>query len=130
MRFNILSDTDWQSKVGEALAVIDKLGYFEYFSERNYGDGLLGVTVVFMCQDSTLNLKQRIRLSKKEKKLYMDIMLDLSTMINSDSKQRQKIIIECLEREVPEILSKYAIDDFNRMQFNEDLQSWINSVRP
>ncbi len=129
MRFNILSDSDWQAKLSDSLAVLDKLGYFEYFSGRSYGEGLFGITVVFMCQAPSLNLKRRIRFSKKEKKLYMDIMLDLPTMINSNKKQHQKIIVESLEHEVPAVLLKYEINDFDQSQFNEDLQNWLNFVK-
>lgn len=128
MRFNILSDIDWESKVDQPLAALSKLGYFEFFGERNYGDGLHGITVIFMCQDPNLNLKRRLRLSKKEKKLYMDIMLDLPTMKEADSTQRQKIIADRLAVEVPEVLAKYKIDDFDKVRFDTDLNDWITSI--
>lgn len=128
MRFNILCDIDWESKVDQPLAALSKLGYFEFFEDRNYGDGLLGVTVIFMCQDPGLKLKRRMRLSKKEKKLYMDIMLDLPTMKAAEPMQRQKIIADRLAVEVPEVLAKYKIDNFDKLRFIYDLNNWIASI--
>lgn len=128
MRFNILSDTFWESKVEEALEELAKLGYFEYFGEQSYGEGLLGVTVLFMCQDPSLNLKRRIRLSKGERKLYMDIMLDLATMKAADPLGRKKIIVHALRKEVPEVMSKYKIADFDSSRFIADLDNWIEST--
>lgn len=128
MRFNIISDTDWESRVDKTLAELAKLGYFEHFSERDYGAGLIGVTVVFMCQDPDLNSKRRLRMSKKERKLYMDIMLDLPVMKAADAAQRRKIIAERLRQEVPQVLSKYQLADFDRTRFNADLAAWIAST--
>jgi hypothetical protein len=128
MRFNILSDTFWESKVEEALEELLKLEYFEYFREKFYGEGLLGVTVLFMCQDPSLNLKRRIRLSKVERKLYLDIMLDLPTMKAADPLSRKRIIANLLRKEVPEVISKYKISDFDSSRFIADLDKWVEST--
>ena len=69
MRFNVLTDSDWESRVDQVLNEMSDLGYRRYFEERNYGPGLVAVTVVLMCQEPELNLKRRVRLAKKEKKL-------------------------------------------------------------
>lgn len=128
MRFNILSDIDWESRVDQTLAALAKLGYFEFFGERDYGEDLQGITIIFMCQDPALNFKQRIRLSKKEKKLYMDIMLDLPMMKESSPMQRQRIIAERLYDEVPKIVSKYKLDKFDTEKFVADLRAWLSSI--
>ena len=125
MRFNILSDSNAESKLDKVLDDLSDVGYRTHFAERDYGDGVAGVTVVFMCQDPDLNLKRRIRFAKKEKKLYMDIMLDLPQMKVADYATRMKMVIERLLAEVPETVSKYKFDDFDTEQFISDFRGFF-----
>jgi hypothetical protein len=129
MRLNLLGDIDWESKVDQVLASLSDSDYRSYFQERDYGAGLVGVTVVLMCQDPALNLKRRIRLSKKEKKLYMDIMLDLAEMkAAADLATRRRIVFERLLKEVPEVVSKYSISDFDAVRFIDDFRMFFENV--
>ena len=127
MRFNILSDAEWESKIRDGLKAISTSGYQRVFEERDYGTGLRGVIVVLMCRDPKLNFKQRIRFTKKEKKLYMDIMLDLNLMQHSEPAVRKKIVIQRLADEVPAILHKYAFPDFDEPRFVADLKEWLST---
>lgn len=125
MRFNLLLDHEWDSKVDQVLHALDDLGYRDYFSQRDYGSGLAGVTVVFMCRDPDLIFKRRIRMDKKEKKLYMDLMLDLPSMKDADRATRQRHMIDRLDKEVPEVLAKYKLEDFDKARFIADLGEWL-----
>ena len=107
MRFFITCDSFWEAQVDKVIDRIDDTGYKRYFSEQDYGISLEGITVVLMCQAPNLNLKQRIRLSKKEKKIYLDIMLDLPHFLEIDQKEREKIIVDKLIAELPPIIVKY-----------------------
>lgn len=49
-----------------------------------------------MCLEPELNLNQRIRFSKKDKVLYMDIMLHLADFMNVEQTVREKIVGEKL----------------------------------
>lgn len=60
-RFNILADFYWEVHIDKVLDLLSDTGYRKYFSEQDYGTSLDGITVVLMCQDPNLNLKQRIR---------------------------------------------------------------------
>ena len=122
MRFNILGDFDWEARVDQVLDSLSNSGYRSYFEQRDYGPGLAGITVVLMCQAPELNLRRRVQLSKKEKKLYMDIMLDLAEMKRVDRSRRKTLVTERLIREVPEVLSKYKISDFDSARFIEDFR--------
>jgi hypothetical protein len=104
------------------------LGYRSFFEEREYGGGLFKIVILLMCQESELNLKRRIRLSKKDKILYMDIMLDLPTMKSADMLTRQRIVAEKLMTEVPEVINKYKFPDFDAPRFISDLKEWINAT--
>ena len=125
MRFNILSDTHWESKVDQVLDELSGSGYRRNFEEKDYGPGMVGLTVVFMCQNPELNLKRRVKFAKKEKKLYLDIMLDLHNMRAANPELRKKIVAERLLNEVPPIISKYKIDQFDSPRFISDFKEWI-----
>lgn len=124
MRLNMLADSDWESGLDQVLGEISDLGYRVYFGERDYGAGMVGVTVVFMCQDSALNLKRRVRFAKAEKKLYMDIMLDLPEMKALDRESRKRLVVDRLLSEMPNTIAKYKIDDFDSERFVSDLREW------
>lgn len=123
MRLNILCDADWESKVDKVLDTLSDSGYRRFFEEQNYGKELEGVTIVLMCQSPLLNLKQRIRHSKKEKKLYIDIMLDLPKFKEIQQIERENIVIDKIIKEIPPIISKYKFLDFDLPKFEKDLRT-------
>ncbi|MFD2903779.1 hypothetical protein [Sphingobacterium anhuiense] len=127
-RFNILADFYWESKIDKVLDTLSETGYRRFFSEQYYGSTLNGITVLLICQDPSLNLKQRIRLSKKEKTIYMDIMLDLNQFLKIEQKEREKIVVEKLINEVPVIIKKYRLEDFDILKFESDLKKWMIKI--
>jgi hypothetical protein len=126
MRFNILGDYTASSGVGIVLDNLTDKKYREFFQGKNYSQEIENITVVIMCQNPALELKQRIRFSKKEKKIYLDIMLDLSLISSMSYLQKETYIIERIVKEVPIIIEKYKIKDFNLVQFNTDLQEALS----
>jgi len=128
MRFNILCDADWESRVDQVLNGLSDFGYRQYFEERDYGSGMIGITVVLMCQDPGLNLKQRIRFSKKEKKLYIDVMLNLTEMKASNTEQRRNIVATHLVSSVHEVVAKRKIEEFNSIAFISDFDNWMQTT--
>jgi len=121
----MLADFYWETKLDKVLDTFSELGFRKYFEEKDYGDEVDGITVVLMCQDPALNLKQRIRRSKKEKKIYIDIMLDMNQFIGLDQNQREKIVAEKLISEVPPIISKYKMQGFDLPKFEGDLKKFF-----
>ena len=81
-----------------------------------------------MCQPSNLGLKPRIRLSKKELTLYMDIMLDLDAMIAANGPTRQKLVATALAEGVPAVLARYKIEDFAKADFEKYFLEWITGL--
>jgi hypothetical protein len=128
MRLSILGDYNRESGLGQVTIDLSRADYKEYFAAKNYGNGLLGVAVIFMCRNPALNFKQRVRLSKKKKILYMDIMLDLPEMKSLTHEARRRLAIQRLSKEVPETLFKYEIPDFDKGLFTSDLKSWLDSL--
>ncbi len=128
MRLGILADVDWQSKIDRTVLELADFKFRQHFEPLDYGEGLAGLTVIFMCRDPAHNFKRRLKLSKKERSLYMDIMLDLESMKSATPEARKREVAQRLFDEVPEVLSGYKITNFNRDAFVADLQAWINST--
>ena len=100
----------------------------DHFTSKDYGKGLLGVCVVLMCQDPRLHLRRRTRLSKKDKTLYMDIVLNLDEMAAATPSRRRKVVLQKIAAEVPETLSNYQLAGFDRASFLADINKWIISL--
>ena len=123
----ITSDANSESGVGEVAVEICGPTR-KHFATRNYGAGLRGIGVVLMCRNPELNFKTRLRLSKKDKRLSMDIMLDLAQMHDADHNGRKQMICERLTEEIPAVVSKYPIGDFDDARFAEDLKAWLTEI--
>ncbi|WP_377155098.1 hypothetical protein ACFJIX_23580 [Roseateles sp. UC29_93] len=123
MDFRITADYHWESRIDKVLDEIQELKPRVFFIERSYGKSVEGVKILFNCPLPEFELKRRLRFSKKEKALYLDIMLDLSEMISADHAVRRKIMIDKLLSDVPETLQKYNFEDFDYERFNIDLKT-------
>ena len=128
MDFGLTADINWESGVREVLDLIPHREFFDYFYLKNYGTDLNKFVIVLMCRNSEYNFKQRIRFIKKEKALYMDIMLDFDLFVKITQEERNKIVFEKLKNEVPEIIAKYKFKDFDLNKFKEDWTGLINSI--
>ncbi|MEI6564681.1 MAG: hypothetical protein WCO42_10300 [bacterium] len=126
MFLRITGDTDIQSGVGSIID--DSSGPTEdYFSPLDYGTGAPDIAVILMCQDSGLNLKRRVRLSKKDKTLYLDVMLDLQTMKSVQPEARRQFVFKKIHDDVTEVIARYGLPNFDSGRFLKDLKSWLDS---
>lgn len=128
MRVIITCDIAQETNVDKVVSDIEDLGLRDYFQEKDYGAGLRSFGVVLMCRNPDLIFKRRIRHARKESAFYMDIMLDYRAMVAASHRGRQREIAKRLFDEVPAVLAKYKIVDFDRELFVSDLQSWIGNL--
>ena len=128
MRLFISGDSWWEARLGPALGDLVDLKYRQYFEERDYGTGLSGITVIFMCHQPEYLFKRRLRFSRKDKVVSMDIMLDLAVMQPASPAERKREIAQRLFDEVPVVMSKYKIDDFKTEAFIGDFRAWIDGI--
>jgi hypothetical protein len=128
VRLSILCDIAEETKVDKVMRAIYDTGYRHFFDEHIYGDTVHGICIILMCRDPYLKFKQRIRFSKKEKKLYMDIMLDYNQFIDVDQLVRNTIVAKKLIIEVPQIIAKYKFKDFNLSKFELDWKGFIERI--
>lgn len=126
--FGISADINWESGLRETLGLIPSSEFFDFFYTKNYGYDLNSVFVMLMCRNNELNFKQRIRFLKKEKALYMDIMLDFNLFVKITQLERNKIVFDKLKKEVPEIIARYKFKDFDLARFTDDFTELINRI--
>jgi len=122
MHLRVTSDANAESGVGP---VIDEISgpTRRHFVPKDYGDGLSGAAVVLMCRNPDLNFKRRLRFARKEKTVFMDVMLDLTQMRQVAHDVRKQIICERLMEEIPAVVRKYSIANFDVMLFEHDLKA-------
>jgi hypothetical protein len=129
MRFSIVADCNWESKVDYVLSVLrgdePTRSPLEYFYDRDYGDSVAEIGLVLMCRDPGHEFKQRIKLAKKEKILSLDVMLDLNLMIEADHPSRRRIVADALVSELLRILAKYRFSSFDRDRFGNDFREIV-----
>ncbi|CAD0007106.1 hypothetical protein [Flavobacterium chungangense] len=128
MDFGLTADINWESGVREVLNLIPNREFSDFFYSKNYGIDLNDIFIVLMCRNSEYNFKQRIRFIKKEKALYMDIMLDFDLFLKITQEERNRIVFEKLIKEVPEIIAKYKFKNFDLDTFKQDWTGLIKSI--
>ncbi|RZF55980.1 hypothetical protein EXE30_04055 [Acinetobacter halotolerans] len=126
-QFNLMSDTSLGSGVLEAKQHITTTQFYRLIESENYGSDLNGIAIVLMCREENSMFKQRLRFSKKEKVLYMDIMLDYDKFSILSHKQRISEICRVLLTEIPLIVKKYKFKDFDLDLFINKLNYWFES---
>ena len=124
LHLRVTCDANEESGVGEVVNEISGPTR-KHFATKYYGIGLLRIGVVLMCRNPELKLKQRLTFSKADKRLSMDVTLDLAQMRQADHEKRKRIISERLTEEIPAVVRKYSIADFDDARFADDLKSWL-----
>ena len=122
MKINVLTDSNWEAKLDYA---IRPLQIREEFEVRDYGAALRTLVIVLNCRDPQLEQRQRIRLSRREAKLSMDIMLPLDVMARSTHAERRTLIANRLCDEVARVLGKYRLKSFDAEGFLIDFKSSV-----
>jgi len=124
-KFQLLSDTDSESGILIAKQQITSNGFNKYITSENYGSDLNGIVVILMCRKPEIVFKKRLRLSKKEKVLYMDIMLDHDLFNNMTFEQRITQICKTLLVELSQVLKKYKFQDFKSDELIKKSENWF-----
>ncbi|MCY0914180.1 hypothetical protein [Massilia antarctica] len=127
MEVKILGDFEHESGVQAVTDWFSKRGYWEAFA-TDYGDGLWTISIFLICRRPELNFKQRIRHQKKEKTLYMDIMLPFTEFVSASLEEREKKVVEAMLAEVPRIVRKYKFADFDTELFISHFNKYFSDL--
>jgi hypothetical protein len=123
-----LCDINSESGIEKVLHELSDANYRSFFESKNYGVSLLAIVVGLICRDPALNLKQRIRFSKKEKTLFIDLMLNLEEFKRMDQVNRQITIANKMLSELPLVIEKYKFNDFDQKCFCNDLYTFLKKL--
>ena len=126
MDFRVTCDANAESRVDQIMFGIND-AFEKYFGDRFYDDSGVAMFVILTCRDPAYNFKQRIRFSKKENCLYMDLMFDLNNMIHANMAEGKRIVGEKIVTEIPQIVAKYKFKDFDLARFSSDLKDWFET---
>jgi hypothetical protein len=122
------SDAAAWTHARETRYLFDDLGLEKAFDSEDYGPGLSEIFVVFMCRTHDLEFKQRIRMDRKELVLYMDIFLDYHLMVKGPTERRWDHVARKLYDELPPILAKYKLKDFDTNRFIADFRKFMEGT--
>jgi hypothetical protein len=128
MKLFLSGDVDWESGADVVRSELAKFDEVPFLAERPYGSLVQEVAIFLICQREELGLRQRVRLDRKNRILYMDVMLDLNSMKTASQQERRRIVATRLVDEVSRVVSKYASNEFNAAMFSSDFRRWIEST--
>ena len=129
MEFFLTCDANWDARLDKIVSALNNNDIQDYFYLKNYGSSIQVLGIVLMCRESEYNFKQRIKFSKKERRLSLDIMLDLDQFRVIDQQAKEKIVAEKLLTELPLIISDYKFKDFDLRRFENDLKICMKKIR-
>lgn len=127
MKLGITYDADARAKLDEVIFGVND-EFEKYFGDRFYDDSALEIFLVLMCRNPHHSFNQRIKFSKKDNCLYLDIMLDLNEMGWADPTSRRRIVGEKIATEVPQIVARYKFKGFDLKRFSSDLRAWFEQT--
>ncbi len=101
----------------------------KHFQSRDYGNGLAGLVLVLMCQDSNLQLRRRRRFDGKERKLYLDVMLSLDEMKSASEVAKRKLVVDKIMQEVTDaLLEGKKVASFDATGFLSELIGFLETA--
>ena len=128
MKVKTTSDAAEWACVPETRYRLGDQGLEKAFDSEDYGPGLSEIFVVFMCRTPDLEFKQRIRMDRKELVLYMDIFLDYHLMVKGPIERRWDHLARKLYDELPPIVAKYKLKDFDTQRFIADFRKFMEGT--
>ena len=95
MRFTINADNSQETRVGSQVASEFPARELEdWLHFKNYGNDLVDVGIILMCRNPEYNFKQRIRMDRKNKILYIDLMLDYHYFVSDIPKKIGLVLLQ------------------------------------
>jgi len=126
MRVGMSYDANKEARLDEVIRGANaSLGVF--FSDRFYDDSGMNLFVVLMCRDPKLNFQKRIRLSRSDNTLYIDVMLDVTLMSAIDVESGRAIVARKMLEDIPIAIQTKRSIDFDSSRFIADLGTWFEN---
>ncbi len=114
-----------EARFDKVLAAFQVAKFDSAFERKKYGESLNEVAFVLVCYTPIEELKQRIRMDRKERVLYIDLMFDLQDVLQVAIEIRHQLVAKKILAEVPFILAKYKFPNFDLIDFIKDLETFF-----
>jgi len=134
MKFKVLLDYDTLSGLREVdIDLVDNYKFNDYFINKNYScSQIIKIVIILFCRNPEYEFKQRIRLYKNDKVLYIDLMFDLNIMKELDHNSRCELTASKFINEIPIIIKRYIkrkqITNFDIERFTDDLTNFFENI--
>lgn len=127
MKMFITSDADAQSGIGELVDTVSG-PCWRHFQRFDFGDEVAGICVVLVCQPLSIGLKPRVSYSKKERQLYLDVMIDPAEVKRMPLSDFRHMLFDRITNNISTVLAKYRLKEFRSNDFIEALRSWFSEM--
>lgn len=125
MEIFLTCDAHWESGVENIIDDFYDNNLENTFALKQYGEYLNRISIILICQNPVLNLKQRLKYSKRDQNIYIDIILNLNEFQRITDSEKKQIIKKKMLQEIPNAIRKFKVSDFNLEEFISDLQNWF-----
>ena len=129
MRFGIVSDASYEAKISQVTGAFHARELEDWLHFKNYGGDIVDIGIVLMCRNPEYNFKQRIRMDRKNKILSIDLMLDYYYFTSDITPEdRISVVAKKIMEEIPPIVKKYKLKDFDLDLFMEDINGHLKKT--
>lgn len=125
-RLLITCDTNQETGIRDAILSLTANNFYNFIEEVNYGNTLQHLAIFFMCLDPKIQFKPRIRFTRMDQTLCLDIILDYYQFVMMTHEQRVSELCKKLILEMPVIIQKYEIIDFDLDKLVRKFSQWFN----
>ena len=125
-RLLLTADSNIETGVGDASVIIASNDFYKFMEVQEYGEDIKHLAILFICRDPELKFKQRIRYTKKDQALCIDLMLDYNQFVEMSMQQRISTMCEKVLEEIPSIVKKYKFSDFDLDKLINNFSYWFD----
>jgi len=106
--------------------LLNEMTIKDYFKDKDYGNKEVKLFFVINCLK--LNVKNRVRLSAKDKVLYWDVILDYKMVKKASIQEKKKAMANSIINSF-DILDKYKKLNFDKDKIKGDARKYFELLR-
>ena len=127
----ISCDAWWETGVDKIINLLPSRELKDFFFNKNYGKYLDGMQIILLCCNPLHfgnELEDKNIYSKNKKLLKIFFVLDFNLFMKIEQAEKNKIAFNKLVDEVPAIIKKCKVKDFNLEEFTKDWTSFLHTI--
>ena len=125
-RFFITCDCHQITGMLKIVEMITISGLEKKLASNNYGSSIKRLRVILFCHE--FEWKPRIRFTKNDKILGIDVIVDYTAMCKASFSERKLIVGQRMMADLAQVIAKYKFEDFDLPRFLLDLEVELKSI--